>query len=106
VAYVIRRAGCLVEGENLKAHVLTQLARFKGARDIVFVDDLPRTASGQGPAFHAEAACRNGKTMTESITLVMAGKSAKRVFAWMSRPSTSSVTRQKDARHKPGMTDE
>jgi fatty-acyl-CoA synthase len=47
VAYVIRRTGCLVEAENLKAHVLTQLARFKVPRDIVFVDDLPRTALGK-----------------------------------------------------------
>jgi fatty-acyl-CoA synthase len=47
VAYVIKRAGCLVEAEDLKAHVLTQLARFKVPRDIIFVDDLPRTALGK-----------------------------------------------------------
>jgi fatty-acyl-CoA synthase len=47
VAYVIRRAGCSVEAEDLKAHVMTQLARFKVPRDIVFVDDLPRTALGK-----------------------------------------------------------
>jgi fatty-acyl-CoA synthase len=47
VAYVIRRRGCAVEAESLKAHVLTQLARFKVPRDIVFVDDLPRTALGK-----------------------------------------------------------
>jgi fatty-acyl-CoA synthase len=47
VAYVIRRRGCSVEAESLKAHVLTQLARFKVPRDIVFVDDLPRTALGK-----------------------------------------------------------
>ena len=47
IAYVIRRPGCLVEAEHLKAHVLTQLARFKVPRDIVFVDDLPRTALGK-----------------------------------------------------------
>ena len=47
VAYVIRRVGCTVEAEGLKAHVLTQLARFKVPRDIVFVDDLPRTALGK-----------------------------------------------------------
>jgi fatty-acyl-CoA synthase len=47
VAYVIRRAGCTVEADNLKAHVLTQLARFKVPRDFVFVDDLPRTALGK-----------------------------------------------------------
>jgi len=47
VAYVIRREGCSVEAESLKAHVLTQLARFKVPRDIIFVDDLPRTALGK-----------------------------------------------------------
>jgi fatty-acyl-CoA synthase len=47
VAYVIRRAGCSVEAEDLKAHVLKQLARFKMPRDIIFVDDLPRTALGK-----------------------------------------------------------
>ena len=47
IAYVIRRAGCLIEAEGLKAHVLTQLARFKVPRDIIFVDDLPRTALGK-----------------------------------------------------------
>jgi fatty-acyl-CoA synthase len=47
VAYVIRRTGCSVEADDLKAHVLTQLARFKVPRDIVFIDDLPRTALGK-----------------------------------------------------------
>jgi fatty-acyl-CoA synthase len=47
VAYVIRRAGCMVEGHELRAHVLQQLARFKVPRDIIFVDDLPRTALGK-----------------------------------------------------------
>jgi fatty-acyl-CoA synthase len=47
VAYVIRRAGRSVGAEDLKTHVLTQLARFKVPRDIVFVDDLPRTALGK-----------------------------------------------------------
>ena len=47
VAYVVRRSGRAVEAEELRAHVLTQLARFKVPRDIVFVDDLPRTALGK-----------------------------------------------------------
>jgi fatty-acyl-CoA synthase len=47
IAYVIRPPGSLIEVEDLKAHVLTQLARFKVPRDIVFVEDLPRTALGK-----------------------------------------------------------
>jgi fatty-acyl-CoA synthase len=47
VAYVIRRSGCTVEAHELRAHVLQQLARFKVPREIIFVDDLPRTALGK-----------------------------------------------------------
>jgi fatty-acyl-CoA synthase len=47
IAYVIRRKGCFVEAEELRAHVQSQLARFKVPRDIVFVEDLPRTALGK-----------------------------------------------------------
>jgi fatty-acyl-CoA synthase len=47
VAYVIRRAGGLVEADALKAHLLTQLARFKVPNEYVFVEDLPRTALGK-----------------------------------------------------------
>jgi fatty-acyl-CoA synthase len=61
VAYVIRRAGCAVEAENLKAHVLTQLARFKVPRDIVFVDDLPRTALGKVQHFMLRQLAKTGK---------------------------------------------
>jgi fatty-acyl-CoA synthase len=47
VAYVIRRSGREVDAADLKAHVQLQLARFKVPRDVVFVDDLPRTALGK-----------------------------------------------------------
>jgi fatty-acyl-CoA synthase len=47
VAYVIRRKGGSADAGSLKAHVETQLARFKAPREIVFVDDLPRTALGK-----------------------------------------------------------
>ena len=47
VAYVIRRAGGAVGAEELKAHVQMQLARFKVPREIVFVEELPRTALGK-----------------------------------------------------------
>ncbi len=61
VAYVIRRTGCLIEAESLKAHVLTQLARFKVPRDIVFVDDLPRTALGKVQHFMLRQLAETGK---------------------------------------------
>ena len=47
IAYVIRRKGCAVDAEGLKAHIQLQLARFKVPREIVFVEDLPRTALGK-----------------------------------------------------------
>jgi fatty-acyl-CoA synthase len=47
VAYVIRRPGHACAAEELKAHALTQLARFKVPREIVFVEELPRTALGK-----------------------------------------------------------
>jgi fatty-acyl-CoA synthase len=47
VAYVIRRKGSTLDAEGLKAHIQLQLARFKVPREIVFVEDLPRTALGK-----------------------------------------------------------
>jgi fatty-acyl-CoA synthase len=47
IAYVIRRKGSQVGPDDLKAHIQSQLARFKVPREIVFVDDLPRTALGK-----------------------------------------------------------
>ena len=47
VAYVIRRAGGEVSAEALRAYIAEQLARFKVPREIVFVDELPRTALGK-----------------------------------------------------------
>ncbi|KJC50697.1 long-chain-fatty-acid--CoA ligase [Bradyrhizobium sp. LTSP857] len=47
VAYVIRRSGCRLEADELRAHLQAQLARYKVPRDMVFVTDLPRTALGK-----------------------------------------------------------
>ena len=47
VACIIRRRDSDVDAEALKAHVAKELARFKVPREIIFVDDLPRTALGK-----------------------------------------------------------
>lgn len=47
IAYVIPRSGCRLEADELRAHLQTQLARYKVPREIVFVTDLPRTALGK-----------------------------------------------------------
>ena len=51
IAYVVRRPNCRAEAAELQAHASKQLARFKVPRDIVFVDDLPRTALGKTQHF-------------------------------------------------------
>jgi fatty-acyl-CoA synthase len=47
VAYAVLRAGAAVDAATLKAHVATELARFKVPREVVFVDALPRNAMGK-----------------------------------------------------------
>ncbi len=47
VAYVMLRPGCACDGDTLRMHVASQLARFKVPREFVFVDELPRTALGK-----------------------------------------------------------
>ena len=47
IAYVIRRKGSSIDAAGLQAHVQSQLARFKVPREVVFVEDLPRTALGK-----------------------------------------------------------
>jgi fatty-acyl-CoA synthase len=46
-AFVVRRAGSTVGEPDLKQHVKARLARFKTPRDVVFVDALPRNATGK-----------------------------------------------------------
>ena len=47
VAYVIRQLGARVREDDLKGHVQLQLARFKVPQEIIFVEELPRTALGK-----------------------------------------------------------
>ena len=46
-AFVVRTAGATVDEDELKAFVKQRLAPYKYPRQIVFVDDLPKTATGK-----------------------------------------------------------
>ncbi len=46
-AFVVLREGASVTGDELKALAHDELARFKTPRDVVFLDALPRTATGK-----------------------------------------------------------
>jgi fatty-acyl-CoA synthase len=43
----VRRPGATLGEQDVKDHVQRNLARFKVPREVVFVDELPRTASGK-----------------------------------------------------------
>ncbi|WP_405177289.1 acyl-CoA synthetase [Nocardia sp. NBC_01377] len=46
-AVVVVRGGHTLTAEDVRDHVRTRLARFKVPRDVVFVDELPRTPTGK-----------------------------------------------------------
>ena len=46
-AYVLLQPGATLSGDELVAYAKTLLAGYKVPRDIVFADDLPRTATGK-----------------------------------------------------------
>ncbi len=46
-AYVVPRPGASVDADSLKAHVKSQLAGYKVPRDVTFLPELPRNASGK-----------------------------------------------------------
>ena len=46
-AFVVRRDGSELSEEAIKAHVKQNLARYKVPRDVVFIDELPRNATGK-----------------------------------------------------------
>ena len=46
-AFVVLREGASVDGEELQAHVKSHLARYKVPREVVFLDELPRNATGK-----------------------------------------------------------
>jgi fatty-acyl-CoA synthase len=46
-AFVVRRNGAQLNDQDVKQYVRENLARFKVPREIVFVDELPRNATGK-----------------------------------------------------------
>jgi acyl-CoA synthetase (AMP-forming)/AMP-acid ligase II len=45
--YVVPAAGAELDAEQIRAHVRNHLARFKVPREVLFLDELPRTATGK-----------------------------------------------------------
>ncbi len=45
--FVVRAGDSAVSERDVKAHVKANLARYKVPRDVVFVDELPRNATGK-----------------------------------------------------------
>jgi fatty-acyl-CoA synthase len=46
-AFVVLNEGAELTADEIKAHVKVNLARYKIPRDVVFVDSLPRNATGK-----------------------------------------------------------
>jgi fatty-acyl-CoA synthase len=46
-AFVVRKDGAQLDADAVKAYVRDNLARFKVPRDVQFVAELPRTATGK-----------------------------------------------------------
>jgi acyl-CoA synthetase (AMP-forming)/AMP-acid ligase II len=46
-AFVVLEPGKKASEDELKAHVKKNLARYKVPREIVFIDELPRNATGK-----------------------------------------------------------
>jgi fatty-acyl-CoA synthase len=46
-AFVVLRDGASLSEDDVKAHVKSELARYKVPRDVEFVDELPRNATGK-----------------------------------------------------------
>ena len=45
--YVVLAPGAFLDSDAIRAHVRENLARFKVPREVVFLDELPRTATGK-----------------------------------------------------------
>ena len=59
-AFVVRKAGAAVSEDALKRFVKERLAPYKYPRQIAFVDDLPKTATGKIQRFKLREAERGG----------------------------------------------
>jgi fatty-acyl-CoA synthase len=46
-AYVVPIAGAIPRAEQIRTHVKQNLARYKVPRDVHFIDELPRNATGK-----------------------------------------------------------
>ena len=63
-AFVVCADGASVSEDDVKSHVKSNLARYKVPRDVVFLDELPRNATGK--VLKRELA-RDGRLVTEPV---------------------------------------
>ena len=59
VAFVVARAGCAIDSDDIDAHCRTLMASFKRPRRLFVVDNLPRTATGKVQRFALRATLQN-----------------------------------------------
>jgi fatty-acyl-CoA synthase len=52
--YVVLADGSTLDGDAIRRHVKENLARYKVPREVVFLDELPRTATGKVYRPHLE----------------------------------------------------
>ena len=46
-AFVVAEPGAALDADEIKAYVKGNLARYKVPREVIFLDDLPRNATGK-----------------------------------------------------------
>jgi benzoate-CoA ligase len=59
VAFVVARAGCAIDSDDIDAHCRNLMASFKRPRRLFVVDNLPRTATGKVQRFALRATLQN-----------------------------------------------
>jgi fatty-acyl-CoA synthase len=82
-AFVVKRKGSRLDADAVRDHVRSRLARFKVPRDVVFVDALPRNATGKVvtrelAALHADGARPSRRIARKAATTAKRARTPRR----------------------------